>query len=88
VTEDLTARVLANIQEQLVEIRTEMREFRRDVDERFDRVDKRFDDMGREFGRRIDQTNRTLLVVEARLTTEISGLRANVLEIDSGVSRD
>jgi hypothetical protein len=79
VTEDLTTRVLANIQEQLVAIRADAAEIRADIREFRTEVDKRFS----EVNRRIDMTNRTLLVVEARLSSEISGLRANVLEIES-----
>jgi hypothetical protein len=63
-TTDITLQVLIEIREQIANINTS-----------FALLTKRVDSGFADLGRRIDQTNRQLLVTEARLATEIGALR-------------
>ena len=65
---DLTLQVLIDIREQIKETNT-------NVETGFAAMNKRLEIGFADLGRRIDQTNRQLLVTEARLATEISALR-------------
>jgi hypothetical protein len=81
-TENLTERVLQQIQAELVRMNARFEAMDAKIDAKIDglraEMNQRFDGVGRRF----DQMNRQMLAIEARLSTEISAVRANVLELE------
>ena len=73
---DLTLQILKDIRADIATVRADLASFKETTTQRFDQVDASIAGLGR----RIDQTNRYMLAMEARFSTEISALRAEIHE--------
>jgi len=85
--EETTHHILVNIQAPLAGLRSEMgelrSELRADMGSLRSEVRAEIGALRDELRRRIDQSNRQLLITEARLSTDISALRAHILEFEA-----
>lgn len=74
---DLTVQILKDIRADIAKIDAKLEGHIETTSQRFDQVDAAI----AAHGRRIDQTNRYMLSMEARFSTEISALRDEIHEL-------
>ena len=76
---DVTVQILRDIRADIAKVDAKLDRHIEATTQRFDQVDAAIAAQGR----RIDQTNRYMLAMEARFSTEISGLRDEIHELRS-----